>query len=261
MDTSPGTWRDEDPSRARVLQRFGMHSLMIVPLRARGNVLGIVTFFRSENPAPFSRVDLFLAEGLAARASLSLDNARRYSRERTAALALQRDLLPHILRSGDAVEVASRYLPADTHGGVGGDWFDVIPMSHDRVALVVGDVVGHGINAAATMGRLRMVLNTLTNLELPPAEVLARLDELVVGLARDRPEDGAHLTERGSHLHLRRLRPGDPLLHHGQRRAPPAGDRHPRRERRIRRPAPRSTDRHRAGGLPLAPRRSWRREA
>lgn len=188
MDTAPGTWRDNDPSRARVLQKFGMHSLMIVPLQARGNVLGIVTFFRSENPAAFSRVDLFLAEGLAARASLSLDNARRYSRERTAALALQRDLLPHILRSGDAVEVASYYLPADRHGGVGGDWFDAIPMSHDRVALVVGDVVGHGIGAAATMGRLRMVLNTLTNLELPPEEVLARLDELVVGLARDRPE-------------------------------------------------------------------------
>ncbi|SHN29961.1 SpoIIE family protein phosphatase [Actinacidiphila paucisporea] len=189
MDTSPGTWRDDDPSRAAVLQQFGMHSLMIIPLQARGNVLGIVTFFRSENPAPFSRADLFFAEGLAARASLSLDNARRYSRERTAALALQRDLLPHILRSGDAVEVASRYLPADKHGGVGGDWFDVIPMSHDRVALVVGDVVGHGINAAATMGRLRMVLNTLTNLELPPDQVLARLDELVVGLARDRPEE------------------------------------------------------------------------
>ena len=189
MDTAPGTWRDTDPSRARVLQQFGMHSLMIVPLQARGNVLGIVTFFRSENPAPFSRVDLFLAEGLAARASLSLDNARRYSREHTAALALQRDLLPHILSTGGAVEVASRYLPADKHGGVGGDWFDVIPMSHNRVALVVGDVVGHGINAAATMGRLRMVLNTLTNLELPPDEVLSRLDELVVGLARDRPEE------------------------------------------------------------------------
>ncbi|WP_327287422.1 SpoIIE family protein phosphatase [Streptomyces sp. NBC_01198] len=189
LDTSPGTWRDNDPNRARVVRKFGMHSLMVVPLQARGHVLGIITFVRSRNPVSFSRVDLFLAEGLAARASLSLDNARRYSREHTAALALQRDLLPHILRSGDAVEVASRYLPADKYGGVGGDWFDVIPMSHDRVALVVGDVVGHGINAAATMGRLRMVLNTLTNLELPPAEVLARLDELVVGLARDRPEE------------------------------------------------------------------------
>ncbi|MFC4035354.1 SpoIIE family protein phosphatase [Streptomyces polygonati] len=188
MDRSPGTWRDNDPDRARIVKRFGMHSLMIVALQARGQLLGIVSFLRTRNPAPFSRADLVLAEGLAARASLSLDNARRYSRERTAALALQRDLLPHHLRPGKAVEVASRYLPADTYGGVGGDWFDVIPMRHDRVALMVGDVVGHGINAAATMGRLRMVLNTLTNLELPPDQVLTRLDELVVGLARDRPE-------------------------------------------------------------------------
>ncbi|MYS24211.1 MULTISPECIES: SpoIIE family protein phosphatase [unclassified Streptomyces] len=189
IDTSPGTWRDNDPDRARVVRQFGLHSLMIVPLRARGVLLGIASFVRGENPAPFSRDDLRLAEGLAARASLSLDNARRYSRERTAALALQRDLLPHQLQSGQAVEVASRYLPADTRDGVGGDWFDAIPMRHDRVALVVGDVAGHGINAAATMGRVRMVVNTLTNLELPPDQVLRRLDEVVVGLARDRPED------------------------------------------------------------------------
>lgn len=189
MDTSPGTWRDNDPNRARVVREYGMHSLMIVPLEARGELLGIVSFLRTRNPAPFSKVDLFLAEGLAARASLSLDNARRYSREHTAALALQRDLLPHHLRTGDAVEVASHYLPADRRDGVGGDWFDVIPMAHDQVALIVGDVVGHGINAAATMGRLRMVLNTLANMGLPPDEVLTRLDELVVDLARDRPDE------------------------------------------------------------------------
>jgi serine phosphatase RsbU (regulator of sigma subunit) len=188
LEISPGTWRDNDPDRTRIIRKFGMHSWMVVPLQARGKVLGIMSFLRTKNPAPFSRVDLFLAEGLAARASLSLDNAQRYSREHATALALQRDLLPHVLRSGDAVEVASRYLPADKHGGVGGDWFDAIPMSRGRVALMVGDVVGHGINAASTMGRLRMVLNTLTNLELPPAEVLARLDELVAGLERDRPE-------------------------------------------------------------------------
>ncbi|WP_405591119.1 SpoIIE family protein phosphatase [Streptomyces sp. NBC_01190] len=189
LDTSPGTWVEADPERARVIRDYGLHSMMIAPLSARGKVLGIAVFGRTTNPAPFSEEDLALAEGLAARASLSLDNARRYSRERAAALALQRDLLPHILSGGRAVEVASRYLPADTHGGVGGDWFDVIPMARDRVALVVGDVVGHGIAAAATMGRLRMVLNTLANLELPPDQVLMRLDELVVGLARDRPEE------------------------------------------------------------------------
>ncbi|MFD3486181.1 PP2C family protein-serine/threonine phosphatase [Streptomyces sp. NPDC058665] len=85
--------------------------------------------------------------------------------------------------------MASRYLPSDTHGGVGGDWFDVIPLSDDRVALVVGDVVGHGINAAAAMGRLRTVVHTLTNLGVPSAELLSRLDELVLEMARESPDD------------------------------------------------------------------------
>jgi anti-sigma regulatory factor (Ser/Thr protein kinase) len=83
---------------------------------------------------------------------------------------------------GPAVEVASRYLPADIHHGAGGDWFDVIPLSGARVALVVGDVVGHGINAAATMGRLRTAVHTLANLDLPPDELLAQLDDLVIRL-------------------------------------------------------------------------------
>ncbi|MFC4029919.1 SpoIIE family protein phosphatase [Streptomyces polygonati] len=189
LDTSPGTWLDNDPDRARVIHATGMHSLMIVPLQARGSMLGIAVFVRTENPLPFSRADLVLAEDLAARASLSLDNALRYTRERTAALALQRDLLPQHLSGGGAVEVASRYLPSDTHGGVGGDWFDVIPMRDGRVALVVGDVVGHGINAAATMGRLRTVVRTLTKLRVPPAELLTRMDELAVELAQDHVTD------------------------------------------------------------------------
>ncbi|SDN83475.1 Serine phosphatase RsbU, regulator of sigma subunit, partial [Streptomyces wuyuanensis] len=132
-----------------------------------------------ENPVPFQEIDLLLAEELVGRAAQSLDNARRFAREQTTALALQRSLLPRRLRGGAAVETASRYLPADIDNGVGGDWFDVIPLSGARVALVVGDVVGHGINAAAAMGRLRTAVHTLADMELPPDELLTHLDDTV----------------------------------------------------------------------------------
>jgi PAS domain S-box-containing protein len=185
LDTSRGTWLDEDPARAELMRKYGMHSAMVVPIHARGTVLGIAVFTRSEDPVPFVEDDLILAEELVARAALSLDNANRYTRERTAALALQRNLLPQRLTGGSAVEVASRYLPADIHHGAGGDWFDVIPLSGARVALVVGDVVGHGINAAATMGRLRTAVHTLADMDLPPDELLAHLDDLVSRLTEE----------------------------------------------------------------------------
>ncbi|CAM5244835.1 MULTISPECIES: SpoIIE family protein phosphatase [Streptomyces] len=190
LDTSSGTWLDADPDRVRVIRRTGMHSLMIVPLQARGAMLGIAVFVRSENPVPFSGADLALAEELAARAALVIDNALRYTRGRTAALAVQRDLMPHRLSGGDTVEVATRYLPADTHGGVSGDWFDVIQRSDARVALVVGDVVGHGIHAAVAMGRLRATTRALSKLALPPDELLRLMDELALDAARDRFDDG-----------------------------------------------------------------------
>lgn len=94
IDTSPGTWLDHDPARAEKIRRFGMHSLLIVPLQARGLLMGVVVLVRADNPAPFDDGDRLLAEEIAARAALSLDNARRYTRERTAALTLQRSLLP-----------------------------------------------------------------------------------------------------------------------------------------------------------------------
>ncbi|MEU8975515.1 SpoIIE family protein phosphatase [Streptomyces monashensis] len=185
LDTSPGTWLSRDPARAHTIHENGVHSLMIVPIRARRSVLGVAVFIRTEDPVPFREDDLLLAEELVTRAALSLDNARQYARRHTTALALQRNLLPHRLVGGTAVEVASRYLPADTDAGVGGDWFDVIPLSGARVALVVGDVVGHGINAAATMGRLRTAIRTLADMELSPDELLTRLDDTFQRLAED----------------------------------------------------------------------------
>ncbi|WP_329536182.1 SpoIIE family protein phosphatase [Streptomyces sp. NBC_01450] len=179
LDTAPGTWIDEDPIRAQKIRQHGMHSVMVVPIRARRALLGVALFIRTEDAVPFQELDLLLAEELVSRAALSLNNAR----EHTTCLVLQRNLLPHRLRGGVAVEAASRYLPADIDAGVGGDWFDVIPLSGARVALVVGDVVGHGINAAATMGRLRTAVHTLADMELPPDELLARLDDTVQRLA------------------------------------------------------------------------------
>jgi anti-sigma regulatory factor (Ser/Thr protein kinase) len=123
---------------------------------------------------------------------LSVLDALRYAREHAAAVALQRSLLPHQLPGQTAVEVASHYRPADESAGVGGDWFDVIPLSGARVALVVGDVVGHGLHAAATMGRLRTAVHTLAGLDLPPDELLARLDDLVIRLTDE--EDTAAAT-------------------------------------------------------------------
>ena len=179
-------WLVDDPARAAKLHEYGGASVLWVPVRARGITMGVVTFIRQELSRPvFDQDDVLLAEEFVGRAALCLDNARRFTREHTAALALQRSLLPHRLVGRTALEVASRYLPADGQTGVGGDWFDVIPLSGARVALVVGDVVGHGIAAAAAMGRLRTAVQTLADMELPPEELLAHLDDLVIRLSED----------------------------------------------------------------------------
>ncbi|MFD7233457.1 SpoIIE family protein phosphatase [Streptomyces sp. NPDC059881] len=172
-----------DSERTEHARTLGVHSLMVVPLTARGLVLGLVCLWRYVAPEPFEEDDLTLANEFGARAAVSIDNARRYTAEHRTALALQRRLLPREFPSHPAVVVAHRYLPAGGAAGVGGDWFDVIPLSGARVALVVGDVVGHGINAAATMGRLRTAVHTLADLDLEPDEVLSHLDDLVTRLA------------------------------------------------------------------------------
>jgi PAS domain S-box-containing protein len=179
-------WAAESPARQAKIDRFGTHSWILAPVRARGTTLGVVMFARTRaTPEPFEPDDLFLAEDLVARAAVCLDNARRFTRERTAALALQRSLLPQRLPHQSAVRVASRYLPASASLGVGGDWFDVIRLSGERVALVVGDVVGHGIHAAAAMGRLRTAVRTLADVDPTPEELLTRLDDLVIQLSAE----------------------------------------------------------------------------
>ncbi|MGI5460794.1 SpoIIE family protein phosphatase [Streptomyces sp. CA-249302] len=200
LDPTDERWVAEQPERAERIREFGMHSLISVPMRARNTVLGLTTFVRSLNPVSFQPDDVLLARELVARAALCVDNARRYTREHTAAITLQRSLLPQALTGGTALEVASAYLPADPTDGVGGDWFDVIPLSGARVGLVVGDVVGHGITAAAAMGRLRTAVQTLADMELPPDELLAHLDDLVLRLSAEKSDDDD--TQRGDSAFL-----------------------------------------------------------
>ncbi|WP_190131462.1 SpoIIE family protein phosphatase [Streptomyces mashuensis] len=176
-------WIAQDRAGAQRILAHNVHSLIVVPLLARGIVLGIAAFYRARDPAPYGDDDRSLAQELATRAAICIDNARRYTREHAMVLALQRSLLPHGFPEQNAVEVAHRYMPAES--GVGGDWFDVIPLSSTRVALVVGDVVGHGLHAAATMGRLRTAARNFAELDLEPDEVLTHLDNLVGRLDRE----------------------------------------------------------------------------
>ncbi|MFF7408728.1 SpoIIE family protein phosphatase [Streptomyces lydicus] len=170
-------WRAQDPERFELVVNHGCRSLITVPLQARGVLMGVANFWRTRERPPFEEGDLSLAEEMAARAAVCIDNARRYTREHAMAVTLQHSLLPRGLPEQNALDLAHRYLPAQT--GVGGDWFDVIPLPGARVALVIGDVVGHGLHAAAMMGRLRTAVQNFSTLDLPPDELLSYLDELV----------------------------------------------------------------------------------
>jgi serine phosphatase RsbU (regulator of sigma subunit)/anti-sigma regulatory factor (Ser/Thr protein kinase) len=154
-------------------------SLLMLPLIARDTNLGLFACTRM----PGFRIGMEFA----ARAALFIDNARRYSRERATALTLQRSLLPTGLSSPSSVEVRHRYLPGSKLIEVGGDWYEAIALPGARVALVIGDVAGHGVHAAVTMGRLRAAIHTLAGLELPPADALQQLDALMQTLGEREP--------------------------------------------------------------------------
>ncbi|KRV47038.1 hypothetical protein AQ490_09785 [Wenjunlia vitaminophila] len=174
--------------RAETALAAGVHSVLVLPLRAHGAVLGLLVVGRAGEHGPFDRDDLMLGTEIADRAGGFLDNARLYAREREGAVMLQRSLLPQHVPAPPGVRVAYRYVPASTGTEVGGDWFDVIPLTGGRVALVVGDVTGHGLQAAATMGRLRTAVRTLSQLELPPGTLLRHINELTDDFGRG-PED------------------------------------------------------------------------
>ncbi|MEU6476865.1 SpoIIE family protein phosphatase [Streptomyces sp. NPDC047017] len=218
--------KDEDlariarsPEAAVLLDRAGVHSYLAVPLIARGEVLGALDLKRTRDPRPFSEDDVLLARELAARAAVQIDNARWYQNARDTALTLQRSLLPRHPSVTGGLEVASRYQPAGATTEVGGDWFDVIPLEDDKTALVVGDVMGSGIGAAATMGRLRTATKALASLDLDPARLLEHLDRITDGLdhsiatclyAVHDPRLRQCRIANAGHLPPARVRPGRP---------------------------------------------------
>ncbi|MFE2474933.1 SpoIIE family protein phosphatase [Streptomyces sp. NPDC059389] len=190
-----------DPEALPLFVPGGAHSSIAMPLYARGLVLGCVTVWRSQLPTAFGEEDAALLQDVVSRAALGVDNARRYTKEHRSALALQRSLLPHSALNVAAADTAGVYQPAGGGVGVGGDWFDVIPLPSLRVAFVVGDVVGHGLQATAAMARLRTAVQTLADLDLDPGELLTHLDDLVLGFSDEqmtgesRPERPAESSE------------------------------------------------------------------
>ncbi len=166
-----------DPSLAARLLDFA--SFLAVPLTARGAVLGFVVFARRPQAVPFGASDVAVAEELARRAAVNVDNARLYRREHRTAMALQQSLLPVSTPAPAGLTIARRYLPAgDDATQVGGDWYDVIELPDGRFTLVMGDAMGHGTAAAAAMVQLRTAVRTLFTCGLCPAEVLGRLDQI-----------------------------------------------------------------------------------
>jgi hypothetical protein len=184
MSTEQIMHLDVGAGRERLVtaRRAGAHSLIIVPLIARGVIMGLVVMYRLRGSRPFTSADLSLASDLVSRASLSIDNARLYTRERASALVLQRALLPRDIPEVPGLDLCHRYVPAATAAEVGGDWFDVIHLYPDRYALIVGDVTGHDIHAASIMGQLRTATRTLASLDLTPADLLGRLDRVTADL-------------------------------------------------------------------------------
>ncbi|WP_199825349.1 SpoIIE family protein phosphatase [Streptomyces sp. XY511] len=159
---------------------------VLAPLRGRRRVIGAAVFLRSPERPAFEQNDLLVAAQLATHTALGIDKAVLYGREAYIADELQRTMLPDSLPQPTGVRLASRYLPAAETARVGGDWYDAIPLPGSRVALVVGDVMGHSMTSAAIMGQLRTTAQTLAQLDLPPAEVLHHLDEQAQRLGSDR---------------------------------------------------------------------------
>ncbi|MFJ9911343.1 SpoIIE family protein phosphatase [Actinacidiphila glaucinigra] len=168
-----------DPARAQLIRGFSVRSWLLVPMFARGAALGVVLFVRFSRAHSFEADDVLLAQEFVARAAVCIDNASRYTRERATAMTLQRNLLPQRLPVLTTVETASRHLPRGGHAGLGGSWFDVIPLSGARTALVIGEAGGRGLHSAVSMGRLRTAVRTLADLDMAPEELLTHLSDQV----------------------------------------------------------------------------------
>ncbi|MFI9821547.1 SpoIIE family protein phosphatase [Streptomyces sp. NPDC052013] len=184
--SADSSWLAADPGRFAPLVDAGVHSMIVAPLVAQDAVLGLLNLYRHRGD-PFTEADLEVARQAASAASAHLSHACSYRREHSVASTLQRRLQPGTVPRLSAVETAHVYLPESA----GGDWFDVIPLSGARVALVVGDVNGHGIDAAATMGQLRLALHALALRDLETDELLTHLDEVASLLTAPSPTGGS----------------------------------------------------------------------
>ncbi|TXS04689.1 GAF domain-containing protein [Streptomyces sp. col6] len=184
-------WLDADPATRRMIEATGAHSLIVAPLKLHGSVLGLVSLYRQRRDA-FNERDLTLALTAAAHTALSIENALRYAREHVIATTVQRRLLPQHDGERIAIESAHVLLP----GRNSGCWFDTIGLSGARTALIIGNVAGHGLQTAITMGQLRTVIHALAGLDLEPDEVLARLNDTADRLTDERrslpPGDALH---------------------------------------------------------------------
>ncbi|MFI7099247.1 SpoIIE family protein phosphatase [Streptomyces sp. NPDC050161] len=175
------------PERAAAYRAMGLHSMIVVPLTARGNPQGILGLGRTGgSPAFTEEEDLVVARELAGRTAVDLEHARRYAHEHGIALELQRALLSEPRGQHPHIEIATRYLPAERDVLVGGDWFDVIPLKDGRHLKAMGDVMGHGVEAAVAMSHYRSLLRLLAEDELPPHRILEQLDTMVERSGLDR---------------------------------------------------------------------------
>lgn len=169
-------------NQARTVDLLEGCSIVYAPLVVGGRVLGVAVLSRAPHRSTFTTADIASIERLAARAAIWMDNARLHDQLRRTAISMQTAMLPTKMDAPAGLEIANRYLPGSDMAVVGGDWFDVISISGGRAALVVGDVMGHGTQAATVMGQLRTAVRTLAAVDLPPAEVLAHLDDLMPGI-------------------------------------------------------------------------------
>jgi PAS domain S-box-containing protein len=167
-----------DPEYAEVVSGMGLVSSAILPLRARGRVLGAVALAYAESGRRYDDADIELAQDVAARCALALDNALLYRRQNEAAETLQRSLLPASLPDVPGASVCARYQPGAIGAKVGGDWYDVVRLETGQFGIAVGDVAGRGVRAASVMGALRTGLRAYGLEGAPPAEVLTKLNRL-----------------------------------------------------------------------------------
>ncbi|MFG2587681.1 SpoIIE family protein phosphatase [Streptomyces sp. NPDC048438] len=175
------------PERVAAYRAVGLHSAVVVPLTARGRPLGALSLLRAGESPPFTEgLDVVVARTLAGRAAVDVDHAYRYTHEHRVARELQRSLLSEPRGPNPGIEIASLYLPAGAGALVGGDWFDAIPLQGGRHLKVMGDVMGHGVEAAVAMSNYRSMLRIMAEDDQPPHRILERLDKAVERSGLDR---------------------------------------------------------------------------